>query len=684
CSLLAWPLAADLSAELAVDWHAGTGAPDVRVAASRVALAKLVLGDAATPVAAAELIEATDVSVDSRARAAAIGRLALRTPQLRVERDADLQWSLPHQGAVAAVATAASAPPQRAAPATSAAAADNSAPWKMALGEFVVERGRVAVADRSESALLALEALDVGIEVRGYALKAPSASFHVSARVTTPAAPDSKAKGTAGSLDVRGDLQEIAGGVPSGVRAALLVRDVPVQMLNRYLATVLDVEVQRALTSFKGDIRWSQAAAGATLAVRGDGTIDDFRSTSASPDRGASSRGLPMTADAANNRQLLSWKTLSMRGIEFAMAPGTATRFNTAETTLNEFFARIVLDESGHLNLQDVGRPAGAASAPSAASAPAAASAATTRTASAPPASSASSPSTIVSFGPIVVVGGRINYNDRFVKPNYNANLSELSGRLESFSSQPPAAGQPPQLANVALRGKVEGTASLEITGKVNPLAKPLALDLQAKVRDLDLPPLSPYTIKYTGYGIERGKMSVDLAYVVQPSGALTASNKIVLNQLVFGEKAEGATTTLPVKMAVALLADSHGVINLDLPVSGSINDPQFSIAGVIGKAIGNILVKAVTAPFTLLASAFGGGSSGERSHIEFAPGVATLDDPSRETLDKVAKALAERPALNVTIIGESRLDKEADAWKKERLAQLVRAEKRRQASGVG
>jgi hypothetical protein len=238
-------------------------------------------------------------------------------------------------------------------------------------------------------------------------------------------------------------------------------------------------------------------------------------------------------------------------------------------------------------------------------------------------------------------------------------------------------------LADVSLRGRVQGTASLEITGKANPLARPLALDLQAKVRDLELPPLSPYAIKYAGYGIERGKMSVDLAYVVAPSGELTASNKIVLNQLAFGDKVEGATASLPVKLAVALLADRHGVIDLDLPVSGSINDPQFSLGGVILKVITNLLAKAVTAPFALLASAFGGGSS-ELSRVDFAPGVATLDASARESLDKVATALADRPALTLTVVGESRLDRERDAWKKERLAQLVRAEKRRQAIAGG
>jgi hypothetical protein len=395
-----------------------------------------------------------------------------------------------------------------------------------------------------------------------------------------------------------------------------------------------------------------------------------------------------MVRDAATARPLLNWKSLSLRGIELAIAPGVATRFGVESTALSDFFARVVLDENGRLNIQDVARPGVAASAPPApaSGAPApqprvAPVAAASAALSAVSATGGARP--VVTFGPIVVVNGRVVYNDLFVKPNYSANLSELSGRLAAFSSEPPAPGQPPQLADIELRGRVEGTATLDIAGKVNPLAKPLAVDLKAKVRDLELPPLSPYAIKYSGYGIERGKLSVDLAYVVQPDGQLTASNKIVLNQLAFGDKVEGSSANLPVKLAVALLADQHGVIDLDLPVSGSINDPEFSLGGVIWKAISNLIVKAVTAPFHLLASAFG-GSGEELSRVEFAPGSATLDATAQESLDKVAKALVDRPALSLTVTGESRLDSERDAWKKERLRQFVRAEKRRQAIAGG
>ena len=312
-----------------------------------------------------------------------------------------------------------------------------------------------------------------------------------------------------------------------------------------------------------------------------------------------------------------------------------------------------MLDENGRLNLQDVTRSSnanGVTPAGDAASAAPAAQAASTASSTSP-----TSPTAIVSVGPTTFVNGRVNYNDRFVKPNYTADLSELNGKLGAFSSAPLAAGEAPRLAEVSLTGRVEGTASLEITGKLNPLAQPLALDIAAKVRDLELPPLSPYAIKYAGYGIERGKMSVDVAYLVLPNGNLTASNKIVLNQLAFGEKVEGAPASLPVKLAVALLADRSGVIDLDLPVSGSINDPQFSIGGLIWKSLGNLVVKAVTAPFTLLASALGGGGGGsELSTVEFAPGTATLDAAATAGLDKVAKALVERPKVTLTVNGEA------------------------------
>jgi len=695
-SVLVPPLAGDLSAEVAIEWQGGKAPMRLAIDAKRVLLTKLVLGEAQAPEIAAEAIELEDVHADTVARSASVGRLALRAPRVRLERDAARRWAFERYGAPGAKAPAAAPRP---APAASAGA-DAAAPWQLAVGEFAIERGRVSFSDRLSSPV-ALDVLDLAVQLRGWALDSTApAPIHLAARVSVPAGPSGKAvgSGVVGSIDARGELKGFEAGQPAGGQLALLLRDLPMHLLDPYLDAMFSIDVQKAQTSFKGDLRWERPRGAFTsIALKGDATVEDFRATSITTDRTAT-RSLAMVRDAASARTLLNWKSLSLRGIDLAIATGTATRFGVESTALSDFFARVVLDENGRLNIQDVARPGAAASAPSAAasappapaprvaaSAPAVATVASAASAAsaAAPASTSAGARPIVTLGPIVVVNGRVVYNDFFVKPNYSANLSELSGRLAGFSSEPPAPGQAPLLADIELRGRVEGTATLDIDGKVNPLAKPLALDLKVKVRDLELPPLSPYAIKYSGYGIERGKLSVDLGYVVKPDGQLTASNKIILNQLVFGEKVEGSTANLPVKLAVALLADQHGVIDLDLPVSGSINDPEFSLGGLIWKVITNLIVKAVSAPFNLLASAFGGGGD-ELSRIEFAPGSAALDDTAQANLDKVAKALVDRPALSVTVTGESRLDSEHDAWKKERLRQLVRAEKRRQAIAGG
>ncbi len=288
-------------------------------------------------------------------------------------------------------------------------------------------------------------------------------------------------------------------------------------------------------------------------------------------------------------------------------------------------------------------------------------------------------PAAQIDVGPIRLLNGRVAFSDRFIKPNYSATLTELQGRLSRFSSQPVQGAV--QMADLELRGRAEGTATLEVTGKLNPLAKPLALDIQGRVRDLELSPLSAYSVKYSGYGIERGKLSVDVNYKVLPDGQLTAGNRIILNQLTFGDKVEGSTASLPVKLAVALLSDRNGVIDVDLPISGSLNDPQFSIWPVVWKVIGNLITKALTAPFALFS---GGGGGDELSSIAFAPGTADIAAEGRTALDKVARALVDRPALRMTVVGSASLEAERDAIKRNRLQAMVLSEKRRVAAAAG
>jgi len=428
---------------------------------------------------------------------------------------------------------------------------------------------------------------------------------------------------------------------------------------------------------YRGQVALAQTDKGVSLRLSGDVVVEDLQANS-------TAASTPKT-EAQVGEELLAWKSLNLRGLSVATAPGTAPRVEVKETSLVDFFARITINEAGRINLSDIAKTPAEAQAANAASAKT--TGASAPTTAAPATAAASAPATVaqtdplapvVVFGPVSLVNGKVLFSDFFIKPNYSADLSELTGKLGAFSSEAP--GGEPVLADLELRGRAEGSASLEVTGKLNPLARPLALDIVGKVRDLELPPLTPYAVKYAGHGIERGKLSVDVNYKVLPGGQLTASNRLVLHQLTFGEAVEGAPNSLPVKLAVALLADRQGVIDLDLPISGSLNDPQFRIGPVIFKIIVNLIGKALTSPFSLLASALGGGDA--MSHVPFAPGSATLTPEAQENLDKVAKALADRPTLKITVTGTASLADEREGLQRESLQQRVLAEKRRANPG--
>jgi hypothetical protein len=593
-------------------------------------------------------LELTNAQVDITGKSVLIGKLAIGSPRIMLHRDADGHWmdarwlkAAPKPGAVTPVAPAP-------VPTSPPSSASTGAPWKLALKQLVVDEGGVTLDDRSLSKPVRLEVSGLGLQMKDLALdgKKP-APLVLAARVNS-------GRTEPGSLRFNGTVMWD----PLVAQGSLEGLDLPVHALAPYFADQLNIELLRADASFKGDLRFASAPAGPVVTVRGDAALEDFRANSVAGAADASATpGAP--GELRIGEELLSWKALNVPGIQLAIEPGQATRLSVREATLTDFFARVIVNPAGRINLQDVVK----ASAPSA----------QVPVAAATPA--------VIQVGPIALVNGKVLFSDRFIQPNYSADLSELTGKLSQFSSQ--ATEGVVQLADLEVRGRAEGTASLEITGRVNPLARPLALDIKGRVRDLELPPLSAYAVKYAGYGIERGKLSVDVNYTIKPDGQLTASNNIVLNQLVFGDKVAGAPNSLPVKLAVALLADRNGVIDINLPISGSLNDPQFSLGPVIWKVLGNLIVKAVTAPFSLLASAFGGGGD-ELSAVAFAPGSSVIADGARQSLDKVVKALNDRPALNMTVVGTASLQTEREALKGERLKSMLMAEKRRRAVIAG
>ncbi len=631
-----------MDAELDVVWQAD----GVQVAVQRLALRDAALqSDKGGDLAKLKALDVTDARIDVKNQSVRIGKIALRSPSGSVQRGEDGRWMVEQW--------------LRPSPAAGEPAKAGK-PWRVAVDDLDIGDGTVAFADDSLAKRVRLAVSGLNLRMQNLALdgKKP-APLTVSARIKS-------GQTEPGTLAYKGTVMWD----PVLVQGNLDMRNIPAHALAPYFADQLNVELLRADASFKGQVRYAAGSGGDRVDLKGDGALDDFRANSIASGEGALRVG----------EELLSWKSLTVPGVQLAMAPGVATRLTVREAAWTDFFARVVVYENGRLNLQDVvkDRNAPTAATPDlAASAPA-------PTAPVPvvPVAAATTPlDAIIQIGPISLVNGKVLFSDRFIKPNYSADLSELTGKLSQFSSVP--MGGVLQLADVDVRGRAEGTASLEITGKVNPLARPVALNIHGRVRDLELPPLSPYAIKYAGYGIDRGKLSVDVNYAILPDGQLTATNNIVLNQLRFGDKVEGAPNSLPVKLAVALLADRNGVIDINLPVSGSINDPQFKLGSVVFKLITNLIVKAITAPFSLLASALGGGGD-ELGTVPFAAGSSVLSADARAGLDKVAKALADRPALKMTVTGTASLEAEREAVKRERLGALLMAEKRRRSVVAG
>ena len=224
--------------------------------------------------------------------------------------------------------------------------------------------------------------------------------------------------------------------------------------------------------------------------------------------------------------------------------------------------------------------------------------------------------------------------------------------------------------ADVDLRGQLENHSPLTITGKINPLSRNLFADLTLSFKDIDLTPLTPYSGTYLGYIIDRGKLYLDLHYHIE-NQIIKADNQLMIDQFSFGKSVESdQATSLPVAFAIALLKDSNGEIHLDIPVSGDLSDPNFSVGGVIFTVLKNLVVKAATSPFSLLSSMLGGDE--DFTGITFASGLSTIDSEQLAKLTELAGMLVNRPALILEISGFVDKEKDPEGYRQERFRQML------------
>jgi Domain of Unknown Function (DUF748) len=629
------------SATASLAWAANEAA-QVKLSDVGVQVEQLKLVDGSsksrTPLAVGNIALA-DAAVDLAARQVRLGTLKIDRPALALTRDAQGRWNFEQWTRMSTAAAPSSA--------------DNTPPWRVQLGEMQLSGGEFRLDD-----LRPAPAPSAPVRLRG-ALNGsvrdlswpsgPPAKTQLQLRVAQTEGVSKGAQG--GRVDWNGTVAPS----PLAARGTLRVERFPVHAFEPYFGSGLNVELLRGEADWRGDIAVTQRANHQWEAsAKGNARITDLRLH----EREA-------TSTTRGGDELLSWQAFTLDGLKFDLRVGAKPTLDIASAALTDFYSRLVITEDGRFNLRDV---AGAPKADGPAPTATAAASAPTSAAPVPPGQGLPID---ISIGGVRLANGKVDFSDRFIRPNYSAALTELNGTLGAFNSTSR------DMATLDLKGRAAGTALLEISGALNPTAQPLALDIRAKATDLELAPFSPYAGRYAGYAIERGKLSMDVAYKIDPDGKLDAKNQVILNQLTFGDKVESPDATkLPVLLAVALLKDRNGVIDINLPISGSINDPQFSVFGLVLKVIGNLLVKALTAPFALLT----GGGSEDLSFVAFEPGTARFNDAGRSTIDKVAKSLTDRPALKMTVTGASDPQSEREAIQQAALNARIRAEQRREA----
>jgi len=491
----------------------------------------------------------------------------------------------------------------------------NQNAWHYQIGEADVTDSHLILTDDTTPR-------PVKLDVTGLQLKAQQLSDDLARAVPVQLQATVNRKGT---LAARGSIS------PKPLKAdlALEANRLDVAAVEPYFDHALNATVSSALLNLKGQLALAQRATW-HADYRGDLALVHVR-----------------LLDKATSSPFAGWRALELSRMKADYGDAGA-RVGVQQITFSGFYGRLLLDAQGKLNLVNI---VGKQEKDSESASPSAALPASQPAAAPPEPSTARADKGMdkdrmrVHVGQIVLKDGRANYTDDFVKPNYNASLVDIHGTIGAIGTHTVVP------APVNIEARLAPNGPITLTGVINPLAAKPALDLNAHARNIELTNLTPYSSKYAGYPILKGKLNVDLHYQLADD-KLTADNHLFINQLTFGDHVDNDTATkLPVRLAVALLKNPKGEIDVDIPVSGSLSDPQFSLGGLIWRAVLHLVQKAVTAPFSLLANAF--GTSGEElGYVEFAPGQASLTDGDARKLDTIAHALASKPDISIELTG--------------------------------
>lgn len=457
------------------------------------------------------------------------------------------------------------------------------------LGALRIDGGRVAFEDRTAPRPVQLVLQDLGLAVTDYR----SADGH-RADVELQAAAAS-----GGTLAVSGAVRA----TPLDVGVDLDVQGLSLLPALPYTDEAMNLEVASLLADAQGRITLSDEE---PFAYAGTAAL-----------RALDSR-LP-----GKDEQLIGWQAMDAEGIDLSLARRS---LRIGKVALSEPFLRVLVNKDGELNLSAIVAAREGATAD--------------ETTAEPEAATAAEPFA-VGIGQVELADGTMDFTDLNLPIPFVALVKPMQGSVSAITSGSPTP------ARVEIDGDVNEYGAATIRGSLDMFDPKRVMDLELDFRNIEMPDLTPYMVKFAGREIADGRLDVDLSWSIR-DGQLEANNRMVIRDLKLGDKVESpGALSLPLDLAVALLTDTQGRIDLAVPVNGDLNDPQFRYAPLVFKALGNVLGKIVTAPFRFLASLLGGGAEeADLEFVGFVAGDAALRGPEEEDLAKLAEALAQRPEL--------------------------------------
>lgn len=485
-------------------------------------------------------------------------------------------------------------------------------PWRFSVGEVALAGFAFSARDEGVTPAAQLALHDISIEAR-----------NVSENLGQPLPVKAHfAVKSGGSFDASGKLTPADGAAELQFKLAELALSPAAPYVGRFAA--LDFTGGRV--SVDGRVRHDAKATG----FRGGFAVRDLR-----------------LDEAGSKNVFLAWKSLASREVDADLK-----RLDIGLLTLDGLDTKLLIAKDKSTNIQRILRQPP----PPTHAAEPAANPATTAEAPKPPATPGAPPATpepappagpgyTVSIDRLRIADGALDFADESLVLPFGTRIHHLRGNLSGLSTKPGAPGQ------IELDGDVDDYGLARAVGQVDLFRPTDFMDLKVVFRNVEMTRLTPYSATFAGRRIDTGKLSLDLEYKIKQR-QLQGENNIVIDRLQLGERVNSPTAKdLPLDLAIAILSDSDGRIDLGLPISGSLDDPQFSYGQIVWKAITNILTKIVTAPFRALGALFGGGGEKLES-IAFDPGEAVLSPPEREKLTRIAAILNKRPGLALAVAG--------------------------------